>query len=375
MEGNLEQYKQELIEQERKANKNILAGFRYILIVLAVIWFLTLADFFLLDKLLVSVTVAILAPMLLLPEYIGKRCDLSNQWLKYFFLSIICLASNAVAAILTYHAALIYILPLLFAIQCRQRRVLWITYGINTAAMVVSSLFGFYYGLCDLNILLEGNYTRSWYLANMVDGVVSLPLNENVFFLVIAFEVFPRSIILLVFALMLQYTVIRSNEDAVRIAELTWRKETDINTGVYNKNKYEEMADGYYPKLERVAVVYWDLNNLKKTNDMFGHAMGDALILTLSRCLMEEGDDRYRVYRLGGDEFLMIIDNPVLHETESAITGVRERLKKRYEDGGPKVSSAVGWSTGEGKKIRDVVNSADANMYADKIQGKEGRGK
>ncbi len=375
MEGNPERYKQEIIDQERKANRHIIAGFRYFLIVAIIVWVLTVMDFFIIDKVTVSITLVILLPMLLLPLYIAARYDLSNPRLKYFFLVIVCVASNAIAAILTYHAVLIYILPLLFAIQCRQRRMLWITYAVNTGMMIASSLIGFYFGLCDLNILLQGNYPRSWYLENAVDGVVSLPLNGNIVFLVIAFEVFPRAVILLVFALMLQYTVVQSGEDAVRIAELTWRKETDVNTGVYNKNKYEEMADEYYLNIPRIAAVYWDLNNLKKTNDKFGHAMGDALIATLSKCLMDEGDERYRVYRLGGDEFLMLIDNPQLQETEGAIKGVQARLKKCYEEGGPNVSSAVGWSTGEGKRVREVVNKADANMYANKVAGKEGRGK
>lgn len=375
MDVNKEQYKLEVIEQEKKANRRILAGFRYLSVVVVLTWFLTMAGFFLLDKAMISVTAVILLPMLLLPGYIGKRCSLANPWLKYFFLAIVCIASNAITTILTYHAVLVYILPLLFAIQCRQRRVLWITYALNTAAMAVSSLLGFFYGLCDLNILLQGNHSRGWYLENLVDGLVCLPLNEDVVFLVLVFEVFPRAMILLIFALMLQHTVIRSNDDAVRIAELTWRKETDINTGVYNKNKYEEMADEYYPNLERVSVLYWDLNNLKMTNDKFGHAMGDALIATLSKCMMEEGDERYRVYRLGGDEFLMIIDNPLRNETEGAIEGVRARLRKCHEEGGPNVSSAVGWSTGEGKRVRDVVNTADANMYANKVAGKEGRSK
>ncbi len=375
MEGNPERYKQEIIEQERKANRHIIAGFRYFLIAAIIVWVLTVMDFFVIDKVTVSITLVILLPMLLLPLYIAARYDLSNPRLKYFFLVIVCVASNAIAAILTYHAVLIYILPLLFAIQCRQRRMLWITYAVNTGMMIASSLIGFYFGLCDLNILLQGNHPRSWYLENAVDGVVSLPLNGNIVFLVIAFEVFPRAVILLVFALMLQYTVVQSGEDAVRIAELTWRKETDVNTGVFNKNKYEEMADEYYLNIPRIAAVYWDLNNLKKTNDKFGHAMGDALIATLSKCLMDEGDERYRVYRLGGDEFLMLIDNPQLQETEGAIRGVQARLKKCYEEGGPNVSSAVGWSTGEGKRVREVVNKADANMYANKVAGKEGRGK
>lgn len=368
-----QQYKKELKQQEIQANKRILSGFRYFLAMYALVWFLSMVGFFEMNREIMTVTLLILLPMLSLPELLANKCDLSKPWVKYIFLTIICLATGAIAGILTIHAVFVYVLPLLFAIQCRNNKVLWITYGVNIITMALSSLMGFYYGICDLNILAGSNQTLKAYMEFAPDGILQLPVQGNYAFTILVFEVLPRAMILLIFAVMLHYTVHRSSEDAVRIAELTWRKETDLNTGVFNKNKYEEMADEYYPTVERIAAVFWDMNNLKKTNDRYGHAVGDALIATFSHCLQEEGDERYRIYRLGGDEFVMVIDNPVLHEPAKAIASVRERLKSCPKENGVEVSSAVGWSTGEGKQVRRVVETADANMYADKVQGREGR--
>lgn len=368
-----QQYKKELKQQEIQANERILSGFRYFLAMYALVWFLSMVGFFEMNREIMTVTLLILLPMLSLPELFANKCDLSKPWVKYIFLTIICLATGAIAGILTIHAVFVYVLPLLFAIQCRNNKVLWITYGVNIITMALSSLMGFYYGICDLNILAGSNRTLKAYMEFAPDGILQLPVQGNYAFIILVFEVLPRAMILLIFAVMLHYTVHRSSEDAVRIAELTWRKETDLNTGVFNKNKYEEMADEYYPTVERIAAVFWDMNNLKKTNDRYGHAVGDALIATFSHCLQEEGDERYRIYRLGGDEFVMVIDNPVLHEPAKAIASVRERLKACPKENGVEVSSAVGWSTGEGKQVRRVVEVADANMYADKVQGREGR--
>lgn len=54
--------------------------------------------------------------------------------------------------------------------------------------------------------------------------------------------------------------------------------------------------------IERVAVIFWDLNNLKVTNDRFGHAEGDALIEKMSAILCGWMSRRCRVYRVGGDD-------------------------------------------------------------------------
>lgn len=374
-----EQTKRELDAQEMIANQRMLAGFRFYLMTYSAIWFLVMVGFFDMSKSMMTVVLFLMLPMLGLPSLIADRVDLSRPWVKYLFLTIVCIATGVIAGILTIHAVLAYAIPLLFAVQCRQTKVLWITYAINTVTMLCSSLLGFYYGICDLNLLMGGNHTLKEYLKMAPDGVFQSPLQGNYVFMIIVFEVLPRTMILLLFVLMLRYLVVQGQEDAHRIAELTWRKETDLNTGVYNKNKYEEMSDEYYPTIERIAAVFWDMNNLKKTNDRYGHAVGDALIATFCRCLQQEGDDRYRVYRMGGDEFVMVIDNPVRHEPEKAIANVRERLQgctiSTGNGTGMKVSSAVGWSTGEGKDVRRVVEVADANMYSDKIQGREGRGR
>ena len=152
--------------------------------------------------------------------------------------------------------------------------------------MFISSYVGFYYGLCDLNLLLESTHTRNWYLQTMTGSFLQIPFNENPMFIIAVFEVLPRTLILLIFTIMLQYTIISSHNDALRIAELTYRKDMDARTKLYNKNKYEDMAVNYYPSVGRIAVAFWDLNNLKMINDNFGHAVGDSLIQTMSEKLL-----------------------------------------------------------------------------------------
>lgn len=368
-----EQYRQELHNQEVKSNMRTLKGFCWIFAGFTLIWLHAGVGFF--DVNLKSITMAygISVCMMLPVTLIYIKGNLSAGWIKYYFLASVSVICGIVMGFLSFHATLVCVVPLLFAIQYRESGVLWFSFWANTITMFLSSFVSFYIGLCDLNLLYKSNYTRDWYLEHMTGNVISLPFNENVPFIIIVYEVFPRVIILMVFAIMLRYTIISSREDALRIADLTYRKETDITTRLFNKNKYEEMAENYYPGLSRVAVIFWDINNLKQTNDKFGHATGDALIETMSSKLYEKTNDRIRAYRVGGDEFLLLIENPVLGESNKVIAEVKESLRSCYEEGGLRVSSAVGFAEGSGAQIRELVKLADERMYQDKFESREGR--
>ncbi len=373
MEDFKEQYRQELIYQEIKANKHTLKGFVWFLLGVAFIWMLTVTDFFEVDKKLITIAFVSTLVLFIPSLYIFLKSDLSKQWIKYFLLTLICVVSGVIISFLSFHAVLLYIIPLLFAIQYRRSSTVWFVYVTNTVTMLISSLVSFYYGLCDLNLLLESQHTRNWYLNMITEGALNIPFNENPVFIIIVFEVFPRDIILLVFSIMMQYTIVSSNEDALRIAKLTYLKETDTRTKVFNKNKYQEMVEGYYPQIDEIAAVFWDLNNLKDINDRYGHAMGDKAIEKLSAVLHGYASDRCRIYRIGGDEFLMIIDNPAFQEAENIAQAVKAELEAGNADAKIKISSAVGFAVGSGKDILEVVQLADTQMYENKKHSKENR--
>ena len=368
-----EQYEKELIYQEIKSNKHTLKGIAWFLAAAVLIWSLNIIGFFEVDQKLI--TIALVSTIVLfIPAMIFYfKGDLSKPWVKYLFLSLICIVSSVIITFMSYHAVLLYVIPLLFAIQYRRQSTIWFVYAVNTITMTISSLASFYYGICDLNILLQSQHVRDWYLNIITDGALNIPFNEDPVFVIIVFEVFPRSIIMLVFSIMMRYTVVSSNEDAYRIAQLTYMKETDTKTRVFNKNKYEDMVKEYYPKIERITVLFWDLNNLKAINDECGHAVGDQAIEKFSSILLEYSSDKRNVYRIGGDEFLIIIDNPSDNEAEFIINEVKTKLNKGNQGDIKNISSAVGLASGKGKDIFEVVKRADANMYKDKRFSKESR--
>lgn len=374
MDNFKEKYSEELRYQEIRSNKYTLMGFFWFLIAVAAIWLLTALGFFEVDMRLITVAFASAVVLFIPSLYIYFRKDLSEKWIKFYMMTLICIVSGIMFAALSYHASLVFVVPLLFAILYRRKDILWFTYGVNTVTMAISSFLSFYFGLCDLNILLKSQHVRAWYMDYVVDNALTVPLNtHSMILLILGFEVSPRCIILFVFSIILQYAMVSSNEDALRIVQLTYQKDTDFKTKVFNKNKYEEMANSYYPAMDRIAVIFWDINNLKYINDKYGHAVGDRAIEKLSSALYDFSDDRCRVYRIGGDEFLLIIDEPGEDEAENIIKSAKDKIAAFNLKDDIHISCAAGMAEGKGMDIRSIVKEADGKMYQNKKQEKAGR--
>lgn len=266
----------------------------------------------------------------------------------------------------TLYTILLYVLPLLFAGHYRKRSVLWYTYVLSVLMLFVSSILNYYYGIIDTNLLIAGTHQRKWYLDLIANGG-SFTYNAHPVFIILIFACIPRSMILLVFTFMIQYIVTASLHDAARIAQLTYLKETDSLTRLFNKNKYNEMVSMYYPNVDNITVIFWDLNNLKIINDTYGHEYGDKALSALASVLYAHSDEQCRrVYRFGGDEFVMIIDNPHDGEADRIISAVKDELVKCSYDISIEISSAVGVASGNGSDIIGIVKNADSAMYADK---------
>ena len=131
------------------------------------------------------------------------------------------------------------------------------------------------------------------------------------------------------------------------------------------------MIETYYPQVERVGVAFWDLNDLKKINDKFGHAMGDRAIGKLSSLLLSEAPETCRVYRIGGDEFVTITDNPAPEQMTKMASDILKQVQEANESEPFLFSVAVGYALGKGTDIHTVVKAADTRMYANKNRSKE----
>lgn len=150
---------------------------------------------------------------------------------------------------------------------------------------------------------------------------------------------------------------------------------TDPLTGLLNRRAFDAMrADrAAGPFAGSVAVV--DLNHLKRLNDEHGHAAGDAAIQLVARALRAHFRITDPVFRLGGDEFLAVMDGGRAAELAGRLEGVDEALRGLRLPGTTidAIDLVIAWgmadfdSPGE---FDSAVERADQAMYSCKAQRK-----
>jgi len=133
---------------------------------------------------------------------------------------------------------------------------------------------------------------------------------------------------------------------------------SDPLTGLGNRralerdfNRYRELAQR---EEKRLILTLWDINDLKKINDIHGHAFGDRVIKKFARAVANSARSSDPFYRIGGDEFAGLhigIDNP-------------NDLIRRIREKSPWISA--GWADATNLSFEEAYKKADQNMYTDK---------
>ncbi len=158
--------------------------------------------------------------------------------------------------------------------------------------------------------------------------------------------------------------------------ELKRKAYTDI-TGIKNKHAcLEEMniLDCNDNTLN-IGFVMFDLNNLKKVNDFYGHEKGDELIQNFVLLLRHASDRKYFLGRFGGDEFIVIIQNCNEQMMEQYIGSVQSLTEKFNRGRTIQLSYACGYAISTQKHyylMEDLLKEADKNMYENKKRIKSG---
>lgn len=154
---------------------------------------------------------------------------------------------------------------------------------------------------------------------------------------------------------------------------LRTEKEHDVHTGLFGKGKYMEMKRNVFTKQQTIAVFNFDINNLKRTNDLLGHEAGDRLIRKAAESLKRIEARNIIPFRVGGDEFMVV----AMHVTREEAEDIRRRWEEalaelnQRQDGIP-CSVACGFAYGEnGFDLEEVLALADRRMYEDKKAKKE----
>ncbi len=145
----------------------------------------------------------------------------------------------------------------------------------------------------------------------------------------------------------------------------------DELTDLKNRNAFETDIETVDKK--DVCIISVDANNLKKTNDTYGHKYGDILLTSISDAMKEAfGEDN--IYRTGGDEFIIVLPGEKKGGVQPKVDKFHNLLKEKQEElrdadniTSIAITAAIGYAFGDGKKkIQDILDEADAAMYEDK---------
>ncbi len=146
----------------------------------------------------------------------------------------------------------------------------------------------------------------------------------------------------------------------------------DPLTNLGNRGGLDHHVDQLWRKGDPFTCAYIDIDHLKHCNDIFGHAEGNRYILSICRALSETMEHDELLFRIGGDEFVLISPTTSETELEQRLEQVRTNLIEATSDGkAPMIASfSFGCSSVNplaGDTRRQMTMDADRKMYRYKL--------
>lgn len=152
---------------------------------------------------------------------------------------------------------------------------------------------------------------------------------------------------------------------------------TDV-TGIKNKLAYQDYINRINERKDTFStgVVMFDLNNLKIVNDSLGHEIGDLYIGAFSAILSKVQKDRVNAYRIGGDEFAVILEETNVVEIHHMLDYLEKSVREYNEKHHIKISYARGYEVSTREHyylMEELTRRADEHMYKNKRMSKKGK--
>lgn len=237
--------------------------------------------------------------------------------------------------------------------------------GVKLEGLVVSS--DKKSGETDVRLIRIGGKRCKCLLSQYDDYIVAVTIDSSFYRQGNIFAVLIVGVYLVLASCCMFYMLSRVMKEKYEKEKLLYISNTDELTRCFNRHAYEERINNLDLREEWIYISM-DLNNLKYTNDSLGHAAGDELICAAADCMRESFGNYGNVYRIGGDEFVVIITGNT-KEFQSIIESFDRRVAQWH---GKLVDSmTISWgyvfsSEKEWDNIYDIAKEADERMYKNK---------
>lgn len=158
------------------------------------------------------------------------------------------------------------------------------------------------------------------------------------------------------------------SESRAKQKQIEFLSYKDILTGAYNRVYYEKKLNELQTdKNASVSLMIIDVNGLKLTNDAFGHQVGDRLLIKVVESIKQSIRSEDLVFRIGGDEFVVIQINANLAEIENVFSRLHRAIENEKIMNIP-ISVSIGWGIKQSSddRMEVIFKNAEDMMYRNK---------
>jgi diguanylate cyclase (GGDEF)-like protein len=162
-------------------------------------------------------------------------------------------------------------------------------------------------------------------------------------------------------------------------AEISHRGASIVDplTGLLNRqglrDRFEELRQQALVTAAPIAVVLFDLDHFKRVNDLHGHDAGDRLLREVAEAVRGTLRRFELVYRIGGEEFLILLPGMTDWEAENVAQQLRLAIDQLEPESGARITASFGVSGAEGEEIdfERLYHRADQALYEAKRGGRD----
>jgi|GEM_PF-578927 len=152
---------------------------------------------------------------------------------------------------------------------------------------------------------------------------------------------------------------------------LKYLAENDVLTGLYNRNMYEQFTQEEPEK--KYSLMVFDIDGLKLANDVYGHSIGDRILKDFAVFLKEVFPKEENIFRVGGDEFVVITIGDDIEYISDGIANLKQKLHTYSKDNQYSILVSSGYCIANDIDYKTAFTAAENDMYRNKLSSRNGR--
>lgn len=304
-----------------------------------------------------------------LPQLLVRsRRIMRSAWCKYIFILCVFAMTFVLGTFLFIFAAPVCMLPMLLGGQYSSKKFAFVSIIGSCIVAAVTPPLGCALGLWEprfIKYLLSGALAANLNV-ELLDPLDMTELLKNT----CLFISLPWLMCSMLFGKAIFSMTAKGSENIENQMKLRDLGKLDTLTGLYNQNMYMNFLIAEHKK-GSVGILFFDVNGLKEANDRYGHEYGNILLKCCARSLDVIIDEKSRGFRIGGDEYLVLVDTDDPSELDRRLdrwkTEIRIVNQEENSDLYPvPCNMSVGMAFGDIKDLETLISQADARMYENK---------